>query len=381
MRKLLQILLLVCVILLTGCEKPIFLRGIGLEHPGVKMFGYVPQRNFYINEMIGTDLEFKWLADTYGSFNNNSVLVFGDYIFAADMSGRLYNFNRETGKQEGFFSEKGVIAITPTVQANKIIYAINKIRDVKFEVIYFDFTQGKISNVVEIKGSCSNEFIVLDDGIILLTDQGKLMKLNIAGVELWSYDSDNITFSTPGYGSDKVYFGNVEGEITCVNAKTGKLVYQKKVTENRIQSGVTISGGKGYVGDMDGNLTCFDAEDGTVLWRQETGSSIKSLPVTNSDYCFVSNLSGGVYAFGKENGNMEWELFTDGLMNVTPLVFNDYLVQPDMAKRILFIDINTGDVDKEITFERRTNLTPVYYDGVLYFGTNWGEIHAYEKIK
>lgn len=368
------------ILILASCTQPINLKRIKLDSPGILSYGNSPQRNFYVDKSLGDSLGFKWSAEMNGSFDNTTVSVYNDYVFVPDLSGRLYVIDKEDGKINGYEIFKGEIPSAIVIETNKAMFVHNEEKEDYFSLYYFNFTLGKVHDRILIKGKCTTELIKLDDGIILLTEEGNLYKFDFIGNKIWKFNSGVYSLSSPASNGKIIMWGNVKGEIVAVNAESGKLEYKKKIT-NGFEAGITINGSNAFIGDSEGNLFSLNIVNGSPNWKYKTSGKIKSIPVLNSNTVFTCNLDGNVYSIRKADGRLNWELKTSGLLNATPLLFNDYLLQPDVDQKIYLIDISNGKIHKQLNYGERVKLTPVYFDNTIYVGTDRGVVYAYDTPK
>ncbi|MBU2494726.1 MAG: PQQ-binding-like beta-propeller repeat protein [Bacteroidetes bacterium] len=375
-----KILVILPVLLIISCTKPISLKRIKLDAQGVTSFGNSPERNFFVDLSIGDSLALKWTAEINGSFDNTTVSVFNDYVFVPDLSGRIYVLDKADGLINGYEIFKGEIPSAIVIELNKCMFVHNEQKEDYFSLYYFNFTLGKVHERILIKGKCVTELLKLNNGIILLTEEGNLYKFDFIGNKIWKYESGEYSLSSPASDGKIVMWGNTKGEIIAVDAESGNILYKNKVTD-RFESDITISGNESFIGDSKGNLFSINNNNGSVNWKFKTSEKIKSLPVLNSNTVFINNLQGSVYSINLSDGKLNWELKTGGLMNAAPLLFNDYLLQPDVDQKIYLIDVNKGIIRKQLNFDERVKLSPVYFDSTIYIGTDRGIIYAYETPK
>ncbi|MCF8240304.1 MAG: PQQ-binding-like beta-propeller repeat protein [Melioribacteraceae bacterium] len=375
-----KILLIILSFTLVYCSKSILLKNINLTQTGVEQFGRTPNRDFFYPINIGDSLNLKWRTQIHGSFNSTSPSIFFKYLFVPDLSGRIYCLNSESGREEGVQKDKGSVEITPVIYRYRIFYVLNEYDEKYSTLSYYDFFTGKYIKKLRFNGSCSNEMIKIDDGIILLTDGGELYKINNIGEKVWSIYTGRKTTTSPALANGKIIFGTNMGELIAVDEKKGKVIYRKLISSG-FDSGISISDNIAYVGDNTGNVIAFDIEEEKVIWNFKTGTKIKSTMISDGASVYAGNLKGDVYSIDKINGELNWKISTGGVINITPIVFDDYLVQPDLNRNLFFIDKLTGDVKKKLEYEHRVRMTPVFHKNTLYMGIDKGEVLAYEIIQ
>ena len=115
--------------LISSCTQPISLRKINIHEPGITSYGGAPERNFFVNKNLGDSLAFKWKSDTHGSFPHTTISVYNDYIFAPDLSGRVYIFNKSDGVITGYEIFKGEVPTAVVIETNKFMFIHNEFKE------------------------------------------------------------------------------------------------------------------------------------------------------------------------------------------------------------------------------------------------------------
>jgi outer membrane protein assembly factor BamB len=368
------------IIFIVSCSTSLIIRDIKREAEGLLTFGQVEERRFYSDKMLKPELQLKWNATTNGSQPNSSVLILNEHVIVSDLSGRIYSFDRTTGKQEGFEKFIGAISTAPVVNKLRFYFVVNVKEENFAQFIVFDYLNGKILSENKIAGSVTNELIKVADGVIVLSDIGELIKYNYGGGREWSIKTKSITLSNPAANDENIIFGNIKGELIIVERATGNIIYQEKVSES-IESGFTIEDYIVYFGDSSGKLIAFDFNQKKVIWAISTGTKILATPVFNEDTIIIGNLAGDLFGIDKSSGKKKWVLKTKGIINTTPLLTRSFLIQPDFNKKVYFINPSLGLIVKTYEFERRVKLSPVLYDEILFLGTDRGEIFAYQTVE
>lgn len=166
-------------------------------------------------------------------------------------------------------------------------------------------------------GPCFSE-----DAIFVGSDQGFLLSVTLDGHERWRYetrDTERGIHSTPAHSRGRVYFGAYDGYLYCVDARSGKLRWERQpgdwigsspvidTTRDRVIVGVEYGANRG-------RLMAFDAESGANAWSAELGAYVHSSPVLYEaeNLAIVGCNDGYLYAVDAERGRIEWALRTDG---------------------------------------------------------------------
>lgn len=364
------------VVTINSCSHEFSIKEFTYDNSGINMYGRVPERNFWLNVYVKDSLELLWEAETSGSQSNTSVITNGNFLFVCDLSGRIYCFNMQTGKSLGYYKYNGAISVAPVINKLRIYFVVN-LKNESFSIFVMkDIVSGKTLSEIKIEGSINNEMLKLEDGIIILSDHGELIKINFAGVKEWSLKTKQATHCIAASDGKVIAFGNDAGELIFVSVNEGIILSRQKISDYPLAS-ITIDYDLIFFTDASGKLFCYDYTNKKLLWQFKTGSNIRSIPVFNSKSVFVGNLSGKIYSIRKNDGKLLWLLDTKGIINTTPLLLRNYLIQPDFNKKIYFINQENGQIIRTLYFESRIKLTPVIFDDIIFFGVDRGKILAY----
>ncbi len=129
------------------------------------------------------------------------------------------------------------------------------------------------------------------DGVMYVTGSySRLYAIDVeTGEEIWQYDArlpegilpccDVVNRGAALYG-DKVYFGTLDARIVALDAKSGKVVWRKKIADYKagysytaaplIVNGLVITGNSGGEFGIVGEVQARDAETGELVWTRPT---------------------------------------------------------------------------------------------------------------
>lgn len=375
-----KFIFLIMILFLNGCGTVIKIKNFPTSGKNVVMFGNSAQREFFIPIDITDSLSLIWTDDTKGSHDYTSVTTVSEFLFIGDLAGILSCYNRKTGKLMGEVKHEGEIPAAPVLSDYRAAYVVNNFKERFSTLVIYDYILGKIRFEIELPGKFTNELILENDFIYLLSEKGTLYKYDLLGNQIWKFESSDISISIPAVYNDQILFANIKGEVLSVNKNSGELIFKEKIS-NSFESGFSVSGGFAFIGDTEGRLFCLDIMNRKIEWQFDTGAKIKALAVFDNKNVYAGNLAGGFFALAKDSGNLLWKIKTKGLLNITPLVFNNFIVLPDQAQKVHFIDKQNGQITKSMNFESRVKLSPVYTDNTLFLGEDRGNIYAYKFVE
>jgi outer membrane protein assembly factor BamB len=381
--KLVKFFLLSFFVILTiisGCAKDIIISDSRYDSSSYSMYGQNPGRIFFVPVAISDSFKLLWQNEIHGSLLSSSIITFDKYVFISDKAGRIYAFDMNDGKENGYLNYKGFVSASSVINQFKLLFPVSIPKDNKSVIHFYDIHLGKEISSIEIEGVVTGDILKLEDGFFVMTEQGKVFKIGLNATKIWEYNHENFIHTFAASDNKVIIFGDDKGFITALDSYKGTLLYKKQFG-GRFESGIAIEGDTAYTGNFNGNLFAINLNTGSELWKFETKGQINVFPVIDEKYIYIGNLNGNIFKLSRLNGKLLWQLKTDGIINVTPLIFNNRLIQPDLNNKIYFINTVTGSIIKTIDFENRPVLTPVYFNNKLFLGTDYGQIFVYEFIQ
>jgi len=133
----------------------------------------------------------------------------------------------------------------------------------------------------------------------------------------WKFKADGPIVGSPVAKDGKIVFGSYDGNIYCVDAKTGSLQW-KFPTGYRVASTPAFVGNVVYTGADDGYIYAINASNGQQIWKKFAGGvtigaifrsmpQVRSSPVVVGDRLYVGSMDGNIYCLDTANGNIVWK--------------------------------------------------------------------------
>lgn len=367
------------VLIFVSCTNQLLVKDYPYKPPSLPMFGQIPERNFYYPFLLCDSLELKWNESSHGSFSNNSVVIEGDYVFVSDLAGNIYCYNSDTSKVVGADKGSGEIAVAPLLNSGFVYYVITVNDQPYSKLISYNIREGERKKEIEIPGRVGNEMIIFENSFFFVSDEGTAYMYDFYLRKEWEVKLKQRVYSSPAASKGKIFIATNNGDLICLDEKSGKQIYSQKLSDG-FESAIVIDRETGFIGDIEGNLIAFNIENGAEKWRAGTGAKIKAPAVHNGQNIYAANLAGSIYCFEIESGKKKWSFNSEGIFNVPAALFKNVLVQPDLNRKLLFIDPNTGKIIKTMEYDGRVKLHPVYFDKTLYVGADRGELYAYKCV-
>jgi outer membrane protein assembly factor BamB len=193
--------------------------------------------------------------------------------------------------------------------------------------------------------------------------------------------------STPAVAEGRVYTLGMSGILTCLDAKSGKLIWSKSSkslpyggSSPLVADGLCIT----HVGDgQSGGLTAFDASTGEVKWcyadgsRHASGSPI--LVELAGERQVVTAALGGLLGVSATTGKKLWGVSAGAAACVTSVRHKDLLIFAGDKEPLRAVRVEKGDKGLTATEVWRAKGHPLYYNspvlaGDLLFGMSVGKL-------
>lgn len=368
------------IFFLAGCGRSIIKYTALADEDAFQMFGKSPSREFFVQVDLSDSLVLKWESDMYGSFPNSSVSIYENLVFINDLSGRIFCYNIETGKQVGKLKySNGSVYSTPVPFRSMVIFPVALENENYTELVFYDYQNANEIELIEIPGRVLTNLMTVDDAIVFTTEIGAVYKFNNLGKKIWETHTRVPTRCNPALSKNLFVFGNDKGELIALDASNGDSVYVKQIGSG-FQCGLTIEENVIYSGNENGIVYAINLSDGEIIWQFNTGARIVMTPAVDLTNVYVGNLSGNFFSINKRTGQKNWQNDFGGVLNVTPLVTNNKIILPDALFAFHLLNKTDGKKNKSIELEGRAKLSPVYHRNLLFIGFDAGIIRAYEFI-
>lgn len=133
----------------------------------------------------------------------------------------------------------------------------------------------------------------------------------------------------PAVVGGRAFFASVDGDITAIDAATGKRLWSQTIE--------SFSGGPGaseslvVAGTLNGSVVALDAETGAEIWRSQVSSEVISPPVLTGETVIVVANDGRTHALKAGDGTQIWAVDRGVPMlslrgNASPIVRNDVVI-------------------------------------------------------
>ncbi|MCA9087420.1 MAG: PQQ-binding-like beta-propeller repeat protein [Planctomycetaceae bacterium] len=202
---------------------------------------------------------------------------------------------------------------------------------------------------------------------------------------LWEVASPDGVTSTPVIADGRVYVGTLSGDLLCLELDTGKEVWKYQtgvdVPPNELAPGfnspLTLAPKTVLAGDDQGTMHAVDRASGEKKWSFATLGEIVGGGAIVGDRLIFGSHAEKLFALSLETGEPIWSVDTQGPVNGTPTVVDHFTFITGCSEPLMHvIDTNSGEKVGGIPLDALLLASAAERDGILYFGTDAGAVHA-----
>lgn len=314
--------------------------------------------------------------------------VTNQQVFAADIYGRVYAFDRENGKRQWRRKTEDRISGGLYAGYGQVLYGTRE-----GEVVALDSDDGEqlwrseVSSEVLAAPTSNGTLVVAQtiDGHVLGLDGG-------TGEQIWDYETTvpNLTLlggAQPVILNSRVYAGFASGKVAAIEADTGAPLWERRVAEPSgrseldrlvdVNANLLVENGGVFTATFQGQLSVLDWEDGRPYWSKDISShqAISSHLGT----LFVADDEGLVRAAEQRSGSFLWQqdkLYGRRLTGTAAQ--GGLVVVGDFEGYLHWMDGETGELVARYRHDRDGFAsTPIVVDDVLYALSADGKLAAY----
>jgi outer membrane protein assembly factor BamB len=216
--------------------------------------------------------------------------------------------------------------------------------------------------------------IIVEETLYSTSWSGNITAIDATtGRQLWEKNIGWGSTSSPTVADDMVFVGSNNG-LYALNKKTGEIIWENNI--GVVSSKPAFFDDTIFCGSHDGNVYAFDSEDGGLEWICTTNGGIYSSPIVNNNVLYIGSNDGRLYAIDISNGETIWSYKTDGPVCSSPLVYDDVVYFGSWDNNLYALNSETGNLDWKFTAGWGIDSSPTIRDDVLYVGCSDNNLYA-----
>lgn len=166
----------------------------------------------------------------------------------------------------------------------------------------------------------------------------------------WQYKTGGAVRSSPVYDKGKVYAGSSDGNLYCLDGKSGKKIWSFQAG-HAVHSSALVSNGKVFFTDKKNNLYAINADTGKKIWQIDLKPDLaypwgfdyyQSSPLIKDGIVYVGSGNGSMYALNEVTGQIKWEYKAASLIRSSPSYYQNNIYFGDLSGKIYAVNARTG---------------------------------------
>jgi len=326
------------------------------------------------------DIQRKWKAKVGSGLSKLyrviPPVIDNDTVYANDYKGRVFAFDRETGKRKWHFNSKTEVGAGVGLGRDLVLLG-----SLNGDVVAIDKDSGEERWRTDIESEIlaapqSNGAVV-----VVQTNDGKLVGIDAKnGETIWTYSAQLPPLTLRGTAvptllGPNVITGFANGKLIALSAVDGTLYWERRVASPQgrsdIERVVDIDGSPVlrnktiYTTSYNGTLSALTPR-GEVLWSQENSSY--SGPLVIGNRVFVTSEQGFVRAYSAKTGILLWESkILEGRKLAAPQNLAGFVVTADYKGYVHIFDTESGGLLDRFRIDREGVRSPMVSDGTYLY--------------
>ena len=306
-----------------------------------------------------TTLDVDWVFDLNAAMSNTTPYFGRDFIVTPTKYGRLYAFDRKTGKQWGvrtldgavdcaFYAEKEIVYFGTTDKEEGILSAVN----IKSGNEYWSLELGSIESGL----------LVNENSVFAATYSGQIYSVNkVTGIVNWKYNlpKTNRILSNILSIDNNIVTVDDKGVLYMLDSKTGALNSKVKIAGN-FEGKIYSVNKRIYLSDRDGRIICIKLSDLSECWKLDIPYGKISGGFTfEGDHFYAVTIKGNLISVDLADGNVRLLAELEEGSSVSPVVTPNQFILSLNNSKVLVLDRKTLKDIKSYTFDGRVK-SPVF---------------------
>lgn len=180
------------------------------------------------------------------------------------------------------------------------------------------------------------------------------VRINGGAREAWRVEVSGGVQRGVATAGDKLYFGDLSGDVYCLNARTGSQIWHKSLG-SEILSEVAVAGNLACFGTADGRVFGVDASTGNTRWQFDSGGAVVGSAAIHKGKVLIGAGGPAFYALDADSGKMIWKLDMNRYTQVVPILLNNTVFFGAWDTNFYALDVETGKI------KWKTSIGPSFY--------------------
>lgn len=202
---------------------------------------------------------------------------------------------------------------------------------------------------------------------------------------VWRYGDKTLLEFPPIYAGGKLWLIDNDARVFSFDAKTGKILWTKRVGRLNASSPAYRNGFIYLVNLEPGQVMKLNADTGKTVWRRDLPGRSESSPVIRGKTLYFGCENGQLFALDTRNGKTKWATWLGGEVKAAPALYRGILYVGDYGGNMNAVNARTGKVKWQSGSQGsgfgtggRFYSTPAVAFGRVFSGNNDGRIYSYD---
>ena len=205
----------------------------------------------------------------------------------------------------------------------------------------------------------------------------------------WRFKTDEPIKATAVIRDGRAFIGSLDGKFYCIEIKTGKKIWSfdtltgplhpeaapgEKKYSDPVEAAGLLFGDWVYFGSHDGNLYCLDTKTGKMIWAYTTDDQITAAPVNvkspdgKAMWIIVGSRDNHLHCVNAKTGKGVWKYETTNYINGAPAISKGVTVFGGCDGLVHVVSVKDGKAVKEIEVAEYIAATAAMVGDLVYVG-------------
>ncbi len=203
---------------------------------------------------------------------------------------------------------------------------------------------------------------------------------------LWRFGDGPLLEFPPVFAGGRLYFVNNNGTAFALDAKTGKVLWERRIGRLNASSPAYSRHGLYIVNLVPGHVIKLDARTGKTLWKRSLPDRAESSPVVVGRSVYFGSEDGRLYSLSTRNGNVRWSTQLSGPVKAAPAYYRGVLYVGDYGGEMNAVEAtngqrlwHTGSLGQGFGTGGEFYSTPAVAFGRVYAGNNDTRVYSFDR--
>lgn len=359
-----------------GCHRSMIPENQSIPFRSIRYWGGDNQRSGISKENINSEPQYCW---TYKATSaaGNAIIAADHYLFFGTKDGRITVLDIRTGKPVYDLGTRKRSEVTCIVDPGHLI-VVQRTPGPTLRCIDLITTQTRWKCDA---GEIDGEPLLAGDTLVTVNIPGQVTAIDAKiGKILWEKKLNGSFYNSPAQYGNALYLAADNGRLWSLDINSGKINWQIQLEVN-IAATPVLDLDRIYIGSPQGRFFALSRADGSVLWQNETTGGIFETASVMENCVYYGTSQGVFYCLDNKDGTILWQYDTGSVIGTSPLVTKDYVLFGTLNRMLMMADRITGEIVWQFEAKGRIRTTPLIWHNRLIFASEDRYIYGFDEKK